>query len=67
MAVGWFSRGPVIVDAVMDSSGYTWQCTWDDDGRILTEVPVVVDRAIVDGYVYPAYVDDGGFLVVEMD
>jgi hypothetical protein len=57
----------VIVDQVMDTSGYTWQATYDEDGRVLTEVPVIVDRAIVDGYVYPAYVDDDGYLIVELD
>lgn len=67
--MGWFSGdpGPVIVDQVMDSSGFTWRTTYDEDGRVLTEVPVVVDRAIVDGYVYPAYVDDDGYLIVELD
>lgn len=57
----------VIVDQVMDTSGYTWRATYDEDGRVLTEVPVIVDRAIVDGYVYPAYVDDNGYLIVELD
>ncbi|MXM64765.1 hypothetical protein GR925_15250 [Streptomyces sp. HUCO-GS316] len=66
--MGWF-RGPdpVEVDAVMDTSGYTWKATFDEDGRVLTEVPVVVDRAIVDGYVYAAYVDEAGYRIVEMD
>ncbi|MDQ0808748.1 hypothetical protein QFZ63_000462 [Streptomyces sp. B3I7] len=66
--MGWFGGpDPVVVDAVMDTSGFTWRATFDEDGRVLTEVPVVVDRAIVDGYVYPAYVDGAGFLIVEMD
>ncbi|MFE2587306.1 hypothetical protein [Streptomyces sp. NPDC059378] len=65
--MGWFSSDSVRVDAVMDIDGFTWRTTYDDAGRVLTDVPVVVDRAIVDGYVYPAYVDGGGYLIVEMD
>ncbi|MFI0515819.1 hypothetical protein ACH3Y9_40560 [Streptomyces sp. WSLK1-5] len=67
--MGLFSRDPqpVIVDQVIDVDGYTWQTTYDEDGRVLTEVSVVVDRAIVDGFVYPAYVDDDGYLIIELD
>ncbi|MFJ9729263.1 hypothetical protein ACIRP3_41625 [Streptomyces sp. NPDC101209] len=67
--MGLFSRDPqpVIVDQVIDVDGYTWQTTYDEDGRVLTEVSVVVDRAIVDGFVCPAYVDDDGYLIVELD
>ena len=67
--MGLFSRDPdpVVVDAVMDISGYTWRATFDEDGRVLTEVSVVVDRAVVGDYVYPAYVDDNGYLIVELD
>ncbi|WP_405675465.1 hypothetical protein OG848_47565 (plasmid) [Streptomyces canus] len=67
--MGLFSRDPelVIVDQVIDVDGYTWQTTYDDAGRVLTDVSVVVDRAIVDGYVYPAYVDDDGYLIIELD
>jgi hypothetical protein len=65
--MGWFSRDddPVQVDAVIDTEGYTWQCTFDEDGCIHTTVSVVVDRAICDGEVYSAYVDDYGRLIVE--
>lgn len=66
-AEGRSPNDQVWVDTVMDASGYTWRATYDEAGRMLTEVPVVVDRAIVDGYVYPAYVDDNGYLIVEMD
>lgn len=65
--MGWFSSDSVRVDSVMDIDGFTWRTTYDDAGHVLTEVPVVVDRAIVDGVVYPAYVDDAGYLIVELD
>ncbi|MGW2770565.1 hypothetical protein [Streptomyces sp. NPDC001275] len=66
--MGWFSRDDSVrVDAVMDTDGFTWRASYDEVGRVLTEVPVVVDRAIVDGFVYPAYVDGAGYLIVELD
>ncbi|MFD4977632.1 hypothetical protein [Streptomyces sp. NPDC058424] len=66
--MGWFSKDDSVrVDAVMDTDGFTWRASYDEAGRVLTEVPVVVDRAIVDGFVYPAYVDDAGYLIVELD
>ena len=42
----------------MDTSGYTWRARYDEDARVLTDVSFAVDRVIVDGYVYPAYVED---------
>ncbi|WP_159002200.1 hypothetical protein [Streptomyces sp. NRRL B-3229] len=45
LSAGWFSSGrdQVIVDQVMDNSGFMRQVTCDEDGRVLTEGPVVVD------------------------
>ncbi|WP_162469988.1 hypothetical protein [Streptomyces adustus] len=48
-----------------------WQAFTDDDGVLVIDVAadvvVYVNRAIVDGLVYPAWVDDYGRLVIELD
>ncbi|GHB68010.1 hypothetical protein GCM10010377_68660 [Streptomyces viridiviolaceus] len=71
--MGWFRSDPPVVDfeAVMDTDGVTWQAFTDEDGVLVidtdAEVEVFVNRAIVGGYVYPAWVDDYGRLVIELE
>jgi hypothetical protein len=61
----------VEFDAVIDHDGVTWQAYTDDDGVLIidvdADVEVFVNRAVVGGYVYPAWVDDYGRLVIELD
>ncbi|MFD8078187.1 hypothetical protein ACFV3E_36670 [Streptomyces sp. NPDC059718] len=71
--VGWFfpDDGPVGFDAVMDVNGYTWQAFTDPDGVLVIQstdpdLEVFVDRAIVDGHVYPAWVDADSRLMVDL-
>ncbi|MCT9114064.1 hypothetical protein ACFWD7_33370 [Streptomyces mirabilis] len=58
-------------DAVIDTEGYTWQATTDENGVLWLvadeTVEVVINRAVVGGYVYPAYVNDAGQLIIEWE
>ncbi|MGW0143640.1 hypothetical protein [Streptomyces calvus] len=71
--MGWLGGGPPVVDfeAVIDTDGVTWQAFTDDDGVLVidtdADVEVFVNRAVVGGYVYPAWVDDYGRLIIELD
>lgn len=71
--MGWFRSDPPVVDfeAVMDTDGVTWQAFTDEDGVLVidtdADVEVFVNRAVVGGCVYPAWVDDYGRLIIELD
>lgn len=71
--MGWFRGDPPVVDfeAVMDTDGLTWRAFTDENGVLVidtdAEVEVFVNRAVVGGYVYPAWVDDDGRLIIELD
>ncbi|MEU9356234.1 hypothetical protein AB0D65_35845 [Streptomyces griseoloalbus] len=56
---------------MIDTDGVTWQAFTDDDGVLVidtdADVEVFVNRAVVGGYVYPAWVDDYGRLIIELD
>ncbi|MGW1534455.1 hypothetical protein [Streptomyces aureus] len=61
----------VEFDAVIDHDGVVWQAFTDDNGVLVIDVGadviVYVNRAIVGGLVYPAWVDDFGRLVIELN
>ncbi|MGW2964969.1 hypothetical protein ACWDGI_41890 [Streptomyces sp. NPDC001220] len=61
----------VEFDAVIDHDGVVWQAFTDEDGVLFIDVDadviVYVNRAIVGGLVYPAWVDGDGRLVIELD
>ncbi|MFJ8351499.1 hypothetical protein ACIQ9J_35130 [Streptomyces sp. NPDC094153] len=61
----------VDFEAVIDTDGVTWQAYTDEGGVLVidtdADVEVFVNRAIVGGYVYPAWIDDYGFLIIELD
>ncbi|MEV0185844.1 hypothetical protein AB0I54_42250 [Streptomyces sp. NPDC050625] len=71
--MGFFRSDPPVVqfEAVIDTDGMTWQAYTDENGVLVidtaADVEVFVNRAIVDGCVYPAWVDDYGQLVIELD
>lgn len=71
--MGWLGGDPSMVafEVVIDTDGVTWQAYTDEDGVLVIDtaedVEVFVDRAIVGGYVYPAWVDDYGRLVIVLD
>ncbi|MEV6546330.1 hypothetical protein [Streptomyces sp. NPDC051665] len=49
------------------TSWNTWRATYDEDDPALNDLSIVVDRVIVDGYIYPVHVKDNGYLIVDMN
>lgn len=71
--MGWFTREPdeVVFDEVIDTDDTIWPAFTDDRGVLWIDVDydieVVIDRAIVDGQIRVAEVDEHGRIWISYD
>jgi hypothetical protein len=69
--MGLFRDDDVVDFEAVLSRGVVWPAYTDEYGVLIIdvdyEVEILVDEAIVDGYIYPAWVDDDGQLRIELD
>ncbi|WP_327075567.1 hypothetical protein OG196_43335 (plasmid) [Kitasatospora purpeofusca] len=70
--MGWFWDSPEIEVEGVVSDYVVYDVVFDEYNRVFIDpdhgdIVVRIDGAVVDGYLYPAYVDGNGRLQVDLD